>query len=85
MCVPPIFHADEDCDSDSWETRRDRFRRAARARAIGLLHGKPAADLDRIRGAFHNEVRWLIPAGRSVTIVAGSARLTVAWTEPPVA
>lgn len=80
-----LFHVDEDADSDSPDTQRDRFWREARATAIALLHGEDAADLDRIRSAFRDEVGWLIPAGRTVTIVAGPAGLSIDWaTDRPV-
>lgn len=74
-----LFHADDDAESDSAETQRDRFRREARATAIGLMHGEEAAALDRIRNAFDDDIRWLIPAGRTVTILAGSDGLSVDW------
>lgn len=80
-----LFHADDDAESDSAETQRDRFRREARATAIGLLQGEEAAVLDRIRSAFHDDVRWLIPTGRAVTITAGSESLSVGWAPAPVA
>ncbi|MDJ0276291.1 ATP-binding protein [Sphingomonas sp. 2R-10] len=78
-----LFCADDDPDSDSAETQRDRFRRSARTRAVKLLHGADAAQLDGIRTAFADEVRWLIPRGRAVTIVANDAGLAVEWSDPP--
>ncbi len=81
--IDTLFHANDDAESDSAETQRDRFRREARATAIGLLRGEEAAALDRIRSAFHDDVRWLIPAGRAVTITAGSAGLSVDWAPGP--
>lgn len=78
-----LFHADDDAESDSAETQRDHFRRVARATAIGLLQGEEAAALDRIRCAFDDDIRWLIPAGRTIT--AGSTGLSVDWAPGPVA
>lgn len=83
--IDSLFHADDDVGSDSVETRRDRFRRDARASAVGLLQGEEAAALDRIRSAFEDDVRWLIPAGRTVSITAGSAGASVDWMTGPVA
>lgn len=80
-----LFHVDDDAESDSAETQRDRFQREARATAIGLLQGRDAADLDRIRSAFEEEVRWLIPAGRTIAITARSDELSVEWAPTPAA
>ena len=78
-----LFRVDVDPESDSAETQRDRFRREARAKAVELLQGREAAHLDRVRSAFCDEVHWLIPAGKAVTITSGPAGTIVEWLADP--
>lgn len=64
------FCAGDDADNDSWETQWREFRMRARQVANTLLLGEDAAVLERIRDIVSEEIAWLIPAGRNVTILA---------------
>lgn len=73
------FSYDEDHDSDSWHTQHRAFEQAARHIANEILLGEEQALLERIRDAIADEVVWLIPAGRSISVIAGAGALTLSF------
>lgn len=73
------FSYDEDHDSDSWDTQHRAFEQAARHIANEILLGEEQALLERIRDAIADEVVWLIPAGRSISVIAGAGALTLSF------
>lgn len=76
-----IFCADDDHDCDSWETQHRNFEEAARDLATSLLLGEEEALLERIRVAIGDNVLWLIPAGRTLTLTATAQTLSIALAE----
>lgn len=76
-----IFCADDDHDCDSWETQHRGFEEAARDLATTLLLGEEQALLDRLRVAIGDNVQWLIPAGRTLTLTATAQALSIALVE----
>ncbi len=72
-----VFTYDEDCDSDSWGRQHDDFIRDARNLANKLLLGKDEALLEQIRSAFRDDVQWLIPEGRTLTLKADVAKVLI--------
>jgi len=75
------FCAGDDADNDSWETQWREFRMRARQVANTLLLGEDAAILERIRDIVSEEVAWLIPAGRKVTILTGEASVELSFAD----
>ncbi|CUS45924.1 hypothetical protein MGWOODY_Smn3172 [hydrothermal vent metagenome] len=73
------FSYDEDHDSDSWDTQHRAFEQAARHIANEILLGEEQALLERIRDAIADEVVWLIPAGGSISVIAGAGALTLSF------
>jgi len=76
-----IFCADDDHDCDSWETQHRNFEEAARDLATTLLLGEEDALVERIRVALSENVQWLIPDGRSLTLLATRQALTLTLAE----
>lgn len=78
------FVYDEDCDNDSWDTQHRNFERDARHIANTLLLGNEEALLEQIRSAFREDVQWLIPKGRALTLQAdsGKVELVLAANDP---
>jgi len=72
-----IFAYDEDCDSDSWGRQHGDFIRDARNLANKLVLGKEEALLEQIRSAFRDDVQWLIPEGRTLTLKADVAKVLI--------
>lgn len=75
------FCASDDVDNDSWQTQQRYFLVQARQIANTLLRGEDAAILERIRDIVHEEIRWLIPAGRRVSMVAGDSQIDLAFVD----
>ncbi|GAA0309188.1 hypothetical protein GCM10009087_19030 [Sphingomonas oligophenolica] len=73
------FSYDEDHDSDSWGTQHRAFEKSARQIANEILLGEEQALLERIRDAIADEVIWLIPKGRSITLLAGDDAMTLSF------
>lgn len=73
------FCARDDVDDDSWSTQQRNFQMQARQIANALLLGEDAAILERIRDIVHDEIGWLIPAGRQVSMVAGGGQVELAF------
>lgn len=73
------FCYDEDHDSDSWYTQHREFERGARNLANNLLLGEEEALLEQIRSAFHDELQWLIPKDRRITLAASNADLSLSF------
>lgn len=76
-----LFCADDDFNCDSWETQHRAFEEAARDLATQLLLGEEEALLERIRAALGENVQWLIPTGRTLTLTATTQVLSLALTE----
>lgn len=77
------FSPGDDCGYDSWETQHAYFQKRARHIANELLLGEETAIIERIRGALWDEVSWLVPDGRKISIVAGRNEMTVAYMPTP--
>lgn len=75
------FCAGDDADNDSWETQWREFRMRARQVANTLLVGEDAAILERIRDIVSEEIAWLVPAGRHVSICSGDGKVTLAFVD----
>ena len=75
------FCAGDDVDNDSWETQQRYFQTQARQIANSLLLGEDAAILARIRDVIHEEVGWLIPAGRQVSMLVGGGRVELSFAD----
>jgi hypothetical protein len=75
---------DEDGDNDSWDTQHRDFERDARHFANRLLLGSEEALVEQIRSAFREDVQWLIPKGRALTLQAdsGKVELVLAANDP---
>jgi hypothetical protein len=78
------FCARDDVDDDSWSTQQRNFQMQARQIANALLLGEDAAILERIRDIVHDEIGWLIPAGRQVSMVAGAGCVDLAFVDGQV-
>jgi hypothetical protein len=75
------FH--DDCDNDSWQTQHSYFEKQARNIANEILLGEETAIIERIRDALQDEVSWLIPEGRKISIVGSRKDMTVAYVTAP--
>jgi hypothetical protein len=75
-----LFCAADDGDCDSWETQAHNFEQQARHLANQLLLGEDEALLAQLREAVHENLRWLIPAGRSLSMTVRGNELTLALT-----
>lgn len=73
------FCARDDVDDDSWSTQQRYFEMRARQIANTLLRGEDAAILERIRDVVLDDVVWLVPDGRSVTILAERGQVTLSY------
>ena len=73
------FTPGDDCGDDSWETQHSYFEKRARHVANELLLGEETAILERIRDVLLDEVSWLIPDGRRVTILAERGQMTLSY------
>lgn len=71
-----IFYASDDSDADSYDTQQERFQSEAAERVISLLEGDDAALENRIREHLGGHY-FLIPADRTVTVIANRDRLEV--------
>ncbi|RQW46139.1 ATP-binding protein [Novosphingobium sp. LASN5T] len=71
LLIDICFCACDDVDADSWETQQRNFQMRAGQIANALLLGEDAAILARIRDVIQEEIRWLIPLGRQVSMLAG--------------
>lgn len=76
-----LFSAKDDHDCDSWETQQRNFEEAARDLATTLLLGEEEALLERIRIALGENVQWLIPDGRTLSLAATRQSLTITLAE----
>lgn len=75
------FCAGDDADHDSWETQWREFRMRARQVANTLLLGEDAAILERIRDIVSEEIAWIVPAGRHVSILTGEASVELSFAD----
>lgn len=75
------FCAGDDVDNDSWHTQQRDFERRARQIANTLLLGEDAAILERIRDIAFDEIGWLIPEGRRLSMIAGSGKIDLAFVD----
>jgi hypothetical protein len=75
------FCARDDCDDDSWDTQHSYFVMVARQTANALLLGPDAAVIERIRDVFADEIGWLIPEGRRISMLAGRGSVELAFIE----
>lgn len=73
------FTPGDDCGDDSWDTQHSYFEKRARHVANELLLGEETAILERIRDVLLDEVSWLIPDGRRVTILAERGQMTLSY------
>ena len=73
------FCYDDDHDSDSWDTQHRAFEFAARHIANEILLGEEEALLERIREAITQEIVWLIPSGRSISLCASATAVTLSF------
>lgn len=73
------FTASEDSGDDSWDTQHSYFQKRARHVANDLLMGEDAAIIERIRDVLLDEVSWLIPEGRRVTILGERGQMTLSY------
>lgn len=73
------FCASDDSGDDSWDTQHSYFEKRARHVANELLLGEDTAILERIRDVLLDEVSWLVPEGRSVTILAERGQMTLSY------
>jgi hypothetical protein len=56
----------------------------ARQIANGLLRGEDAAILERIRDIVRDEISWLIPTGRQVSMVAGEGQVELVFANAAI-
>lgn len=77
------FSPGDDCGDDSWETQHSYFQKRARHIANELLLDGETAIIERIRDALWDEVSWLVPDGRKISIVAARNEMTVAYMPTP--
>ena len=78
------FCGRDDVDDDSWSTQQRNFLMQARQIANALLLGEDAAILERIRDIVHEEIGWLIPAGRRVSMIAGGGQVDLAFANAAI-
>ena len=71
------FYEDGDCDS--WDTQHRGFERDAWAIANAIIIGADDAILEQIRSVFLEEIQYLIPKGRQITLTASASSLAVAF------
>jgi len=71
------FWPSDDCESDSWETQRERFAEQARALATEILLSSEEALQERVRIIVNRELRWLVPKGQSMTIAIRGTDISV--------
>ncbi|MFM9745514.1 hypothetical protein ACKI2C_49020, partial [Streptomyces brasiliscabiei] len=71
------FTPGDDCGDDSWDTQHSSFEKRARQVANELLLGEETAVLERIRDVLLDEVSWLVPEGRRLTILAERGQMTL--------
>lgn len=73
------FCPSEDAGDDSWDTQHSYFEKRARHVANELLLGEDAAILERIRDVLLDDICWLVPEGRHVTIGAERGKVTLSF------
>jgi len=71
------FYPSDDCESDSWETQRERFAEQAYALATEILLSSEEALQERVRIIVNRELRWLVPKGQSMTIAIRGTDISV--------
>lgn len=71
------FHYDEDSDCDCWDTQYRNFDRDARNIANNILLGAEDALLEQIRSAFREDIQWLIPKDRCITLTASTDNVSL--------
>ena len=76
------FCFDEDRGGDSYDTQLREFRAEARHLATSLLLSEEAAALQRIRTTLQDELCWLIPEGRTLSVTASRTEITLALDLP---
>lgn len=73
------FSPSDDSGDDSWDTQHSYFEKRARQVANELLLGEETAILERIRDVLLEEVGWLVPEGRRVTILAERGQMSLSY------
>lgn len=72
-----LFSYSDDHESDSWDTQSAAFERSVRNLANLLLLGEDEALLAQLREAVFENVQWLIPEGRRLTLSADKGTLSL--------
>ena len=71
------FSPSDDADADSWETQLTRFEEDALHMSLKLLCSVEEARQRTIADAVWREIFWLMPRGRTVTIVVCGGKVSV--------
>ena len=72
-----FFSPSDDADADSWETQLTRFEEDALHMSLKLLCSVEEARQRTIADAVWREIFWLMPRGRTVTIVVRGGKVSV--------
>lgn len=71
------FDPSGDRDADSWDTQEENFMLEARLLAIGHLHDEDAALIERCKLVVAKHLRWLLPKGKTISILASDDVISV--------
>jgi hypothetical protein len=71
------FCHSDDRDCDSFDTQLRYWRSQSIILATSLLQGEEAATVASIEAAFHENLRWLIPADRVLRLEHGPSGTTI--------
>ncbi|PDH69924.1 MAG: hypothetical protein CNE89_00595 [Sphingomonadaceae bacterium MED-G03] len=71
------FDPSGDRDADSWDTQEENFMLEARLLAIGHLHDEDAALIERCKLVVAKHLRWLLPKGKAISILASEDLISV--------
>ena len=72
-----FFSPSDDADADSWETQLTRFEEDALHMSLKLMCSVEEARQRTIADAVWREIFWLMPRGRTVTIVVRGSKVSV--------
>ena len=72
-----FFSPSDDADADSWETQLTRFEEDALHMSLKLMCSVEEARQRTIADAVWREIFWLMPRGRTVTIVVRGGKVSV--------
>jgi len=80
-----LFSPDDDAESDSAETQRERFGQEARNIANQLLLGEEAALLEMLREQLRDNVAWLVPKEKLLTATIARFKVELTLADAPAA